>query len=178
MKKVLDSWSGMRKYLEQEMLAESLRGRIRYNCTTYVNMYNCKVFEIFVDGNCVKRFSWETVNSYFINNGYVKKAKPMNIQDYWNGFFKALEKYPINARTEYTDDEFCSALKEYRNQAIQESICSANPIVKMFALLDRRIGERTLEKLGESISKEPEWLRLFFGLRKPQSKNKPKKNVQ
>lgn len=29
MAKVLGSWSGMRKYLEQEMLAESLAGRVK-----------------------------------------------------------------------------------------------------------------------------------------------------
>ena len=30
MRKILGSWSGMRKYLEQDMIAESLKGRIRY----------------------------------------------------------------------------------------------------------------------------------------------------
>ena len=38
MGKALGSWSGMRKYLEQEMLADSLHGRIRYGCTSYVGM--------------------------------------------------------------------------------------------------------------------------------------------
>ena len=43
------SWSGMRKYLEKEMLAESLKGRVRYWCTTYPGMNGCRVFEIFID---------------------------------------------------------------------------------------------------------------------------------
>ncbi|MBR3867929.1 MAG: hypothetical protein IKM66_01305 [Clostridia bacterium] len=47
---ILSSWSKMRKYLEQEMLAESLQGRIRFNCTSYVNMDGMHIFEIFVDG--------------------------------------------------------------------------------------------------------------------------------
>lgn len=38
MSKVLGSWSGMRKYLEKEMLAKSVQGRIRYNCTRYIGM--------------------------------------------------------------------------------------------------------------------------------------------
>ena len=38
MSKILGSWSGMRKYLEQEMLAECLHGRVRYNCNSYVGM--------------------------------------------------------------------------------------------------------------------------------------------
>ena len=70
MSKILGSWSGMRKYLEQEMLAESLRGRIRYGCTSYAGMDGCHIFEICIDGKQVKRFSWEIVNSFFIDNGY------------------------------------------------------------------------------------------------------------
>ena len=66
MGKILGSWSGMRKYLEQDMLSESLKGRIRYGCTAYVGMDGCHIFEICIDGNQVKRFSWETVNTYFL----------------------------------------------------------------------------------------------------------------
>ena len=35
----------------------------------------------------------------------------------------------------------------------------------MFAVLDRRIGKRTLDKLQDSISDQPEWLRFFYLLR-------------
>lgn len=69
MGKILASWSGMRKYLEQEMIADCLKGRVRYNCTTYTGMDGCRIFEIFIDKKLVKQFSWETVNTYFINNG-------------------------------------------------------------------------------------------------------------
>ena len=72
--KILGSWSGMRKYLERDMLAESLIGRIRYGCTTYVGMDDFKIFEICIDGVQVKRFSLETVNTYFIENGYKKNS--------------------------------------------------------------------------------------------------------
>ena len=46
----------MRKYLEQEILADSLKGRIRFNCTSYVNMDGVKIFEIFVDGKLENSF--------------------------------------------------------------------------------------------------------------------------
>ena len=49
MSEFLGSWSGMRKYLEQEMLAESLKGRVRYGCTTYVGMDGAHVFEVCID---------------------------------------------------------------------------------------------------------------------------------
>lgn len=165
MGKILGSWSGMRKYLEQDMLAASLQGRIRYGCTTYVGMDGCSVLEVCIDGVQVKRFSWETVNSYFIENGYTSNSNPSGIAEYWAEFWSLLEKYPIDVRTEYTDEEFCEALEIYRNQDIQDSIHSANPLVRMFAVLDRRIGKRTLIKICDTLDKQPEWLRQFYELR-------------
>ena len=97
MKKALGSWSGMRKYLEDEMLTPTLRGRVRYNCTQYVGMDNCHVFEVYLDGTLAKRFSWETVNDWLIENG--RKEKGYGLQDYWNGFFDLLAAVPPEART-------------------------------------------------------------------------------
>ena len=56
MSKILGSWSGMRKYLEKEMLAECLQGRVRYNCTTFVGMDGCHIFELYIDDNLIKQF--------------------------------------------------------------------------------------------------------------------------
>ena len=165
MGKILGSWSGMRKYLEQEMLAHTLQGRLRYGCTAYVGMDGCHIFEVCIDGAQVKRFSWETVNTYFINNGYSTNSNPTGIGEYWNDFWHLMDKYPLDKRTEYTDDEFCQALEVYRNQSIQDSINSQNPLVRMFAVLDRRIGKRTLIKLYEVVEEQPEWLRQFYLLR-------------
>lgn len=165
MSKALGSWSGMRKYLEQDMISECLRGRIRYGCTTYIGMDDCKVFEVCIDGNPVKRFSWETVNTYFINNGYKENEKPFGKIEYWSDFHKLLDSVPLEARTEYTDIEFCEALETYRNQSVQLSIKSDNPIIRMFAVLDRRIGKRTLSDLKNSIDSQPEWLKQFYRLR-------------
>ena len=165
MGKILGSWSGVRKYLEQDMLAPALRRRLRYGCTAYVGMDGCHVFEIWIDGVQVKRFSWETVNTYFINNGYTTNPNPNGIGEYWADFWHLMDKYPLDKRTEYTDDEFCQALEVYRNQDIQDSINSQHPIVRMFAVLDRRIGKRTLIKLQKSIEEQPEWLRQFYLLR-------------
>jgi hypothetical protein len=40
-----------------------------------------------------------------------------------------------------------------------------NPLIRMFAVLDRRIGKRTLAKAKESIAEQPLWLRQFYQLR-------------
>lgn len=165
MGKILGSWSGMRKYLEKEMIADCLCGRIRYGCTTYVGMDGCRVFELIIDDMQIKRFSWETVNTYFTNNGY-KNSKDYNgIGEYWNQFIYLLDKIPLYERTEYTDEEFCDALQIYRNQNIQKSIESDNPLVIMFALFDRRIGKRTLIKKASLIKQQPEWLKNIYCVR-------------
>lgn len=165
MSKILGSWGSMKKFLEKEMLCEALQGRISYNCTTYPNMDGCKIFEIRIDGKCVKQFSFETVNSYFINNGFAENKKPIGKKEYWNEFSSLLEKTPITLRQEYTDEEFCSALCIYRNQNIQESIVSDNPIIQMFAVLDRRIGKRTLINIKDLINTNPQWLQNIYSLR-------------
>lgn len=160
MSKILSSWSGVRKYLEKEMLSEKLRGRVRYFCTKYVEMDGSGVFELYIDDKLIKRFSHETVNSYFIKMGYVQ-----NPTDYWNCYWQLMDEYSINERTEYNDVEFAHALKEYRNSDIQESIYSDDPIVKMFALFDRRIGKRTLVKIYDEMKNEPKWLQDIYLLR-------------
>ena len=165
MAKILKSWSGMRKYLEKEMLADSLQGRVRYNCTTYVGMDGCHIFEVFLDGKLFKQFSWETVNSYFMEQGVVAKPEKMTVGDYWKDFWNLMDEYPMGMRQEYTDNEFAKALEAYRNQDIRESVQSGNPIVKMFAMLDRRVGNRTLEKLEPSMQEEPEWLQQVYAFR-------------
>jgi hypothetical protein len=165
MGKILSSWSGMRKYLEQEMLADSLKGRIRYGCTTYVGMDGCHIFEICIDGQQIKRFSLETVNTYFIENGFKSEQNVYGIGEYWEDFWKLLNEHPITARSEYTDVEFCDALEIYRNQDISQSIQSENPLIRMFAILDRRIGNRTLTKLKGTMDDQPLWLGHLYTIR-------------
>ncbi len=165
MSKILGSWSGMRKFLEKEMLAEALIGRIRYGCTSYVGMDGCHIFEICIDGKQIKRFSLETVNSYFIDKGYTSTKNPCVLGEYWTEFWPLLDKYPITDRTEYTDKEFCDALEKYRNQDIQESLLSNNPLIRMFAILDRRVGKRSLTKLKCEFDKQPQWLQQIYLLR-------------
>ncbi len=65
----------------------------------------------------------------------------------------------------FTDEEFCNALKAYRSQSIEQSIASDDPIVRMFAILDRRLGKRTLLRIKTQLNSQPEWLRHFYTLR-------------
>ncbi len=153
------SWSGMRKYLEKEMLADSLKGRIRYGCTKYICMEGSRIFEVCIDDKQVKRFSWETLQTYLKENGDNEYERS------WCQLWYYVRDNSVESRDVYVDIDFCDALTEYRNQDIKISLQSNNPIVRMFAILDRRVGKRTLEKLKESVAEQPEWLKRFYLLR-------------
>ena len=167
MAKIEGSWSGMRRYLEQEMLAPSLRGRVRWQCEAYPDMDGKTVFSLVIDGEPCKRFSWETLNSYFLAQGMKSEetAHPRGRREYWMEFWDLLTQTPMQERTEYTDEEFCDALAVYRNQPIGESLRSENPLVRMFALLDRRCGKRTLARCAPEMAAQPAWLQALFQLR-------------
>ncbi|MBK6090036.1 SF0329 family protein [Ruminococcus difficilis] len=166
MSRTLGSWSGMRKYLEREMLADSMKGRVRYNCTTYVGMDDCKIFELFLDGKLYKQFSWETVQSYFHRTGLVERdAKLDSTAEYWSGFWETLADIPVSKRDEYTDKEFCTALEAYRNSDIADSLTADDPIQRMFAVLDRRTGKQSLKKLMNDPDAHPAWLCKIILLR-------------
>ena len=49
---------------------------------------------------------------------------------------------------------FYEAFHEFDNQSIEKSLISENPLVRIFALLDRRLGKRRLLALEESMERE------------------------
>ena len=153
------SWSGMRKYLEKEMLAESLKGRVRYWCTTYPGMDGCRVFEICIDDVYKKQFAWDTLYADMLK----KKIDDSDIT--WSSMRHYVDENSVELRDVHICEDFCDALADYRNQDIKVSIQSDNPIVRMFAILDRRVGKRTLEKLKDTLDEQPEWLKHFYLLR-------------
>lgn len=157
------SWSGMRKYLEEDMLADSLKNRVRYSCTKFVGMDGGGLFRIYVDKKPVKDFSLETLAKYSYN--LYDGKKPIDLSNYWQYWEYEEDNTPPNDRVEFEDAEFADALYQYRSNDIFDSLYDENPIVRMFAVLDRRVGKRTLFSLKEEVSEQPEWLAFFYKLR-------------
>jgi len=162
MGKMMGSWSGMRNYLEEDMLADCLKGRVRWNCTKFVDMDGAAAFEVYVDDVLAKRFSMETVACAAC--GPKKSGERRDMKIFWEVYW-AQKALPLEQRNEFDDEDFAMALMEYRCLEAQESIASDDPVVRMFAVLDRRIGKRTLEKLAREVEHQPEWLRPFYYLR-------------
>lgn len=154
------TWSGIRAKLEKEYLAESLRGRIQYFATSYSR---CPDHEgrgaILLDGK-------EIISGGYYNN-WVKAPE-----------FPQDEKYEERIRSEFAFmddtalqlgifDQRCiyEAFEEFDNQSIEKSLQSENLLVRIMAILDRRVGKRRLVKIKETIARQEPTFQRFFAIR-------------
>lgn len=154
------TWSGMRKKLEREYLAESLRGHIQYYATSYRKSHDH-------EGRAAIRYDGKEIIKGCYWNNWMKA-----------GLFPRDEKYERRMAMEnaYMDDValklgvfdqrcFYRAFEEFEHQSIEESLVSNNLIIRIFAILDRRIGKRRLLLMQETINDEPEMFQEFFAIR-------------
>ena len=72
----------------------------------------------------------------------------------------------------FSDCDFLSAATEYLQLSIKDALESENYLIKVFAIMDRRVGKRTLEKIrNANLYKEyPEWVQQFYRLRMEKDK--------
>ena len=60
---------------------------------------------------------------------------------------------------------FYNAFAEFDQQSIEMSLKSENLIVRIFAVLDRRVGKRRLTLMKETIAEEPDTFQEFYAIR-------------
>lgn len=153
-------WSGIRNKLENDYLAESLRGRIQYYATSYSKSPDH-------EGRAAIRYD----------------GKEILRGCYWNNWTKA-HLFPkddtyerrMNKEMAYMDDTalklgifdqrcFYAAFHAFDNQSIEKSLDSDDLLVRIFAVLDRRVGKRRLKEMQAGILEEPEVFREFYAIR-------------
>ena len=172
-----NSWSGLRKELENDFLCESLRGRIQYFITCYHKAPdNHGRIAIRVDG---KEVIMGNPYDYYVK-GYADKEDklkedlqiPERKWSWKETFFDKENQEVENMVHEIAINDgvfdiydITSAIHQYKNLAIEESINSYNPIIRMLAILDRRMGKRRLVNLIHQVKNQPEWLQFFYNLR-------------
>lgn len=172
-----NSWSGLRKQLENEFLCEKLRGRIQYFLTHYHNAPDkYGRMAISVDGNeCL----FANPYSYFVK-GYstmeysLKKENNVPSREWTHkemlydeencNFENVVKNIAINDGVLEIYD-ITDAIRIYTQSPINISLQHENPIVRFFAVLDYRVGKRTLIKLRDTLEYQPEWLQIFYKLR-------------
>ena len=156
----MSTWSGIRKRMESEYLAESLKGDISYFVTSYSRSPDH-------EGRAAIRYDGKEV----IKGGYYQNWTKSES-------FPKDEKYERRMSEEcaFMDDTaiklgvfdqrcFYRAFDEFDNQSIEKSLCSENLLVRIFAVLDRRVGKRKLISMKENIENEDDTFKEFFAIR-------------
>ena len=71
----------------------------------------------------------------------------------------------IKSKGIYSQTDFFEAVERYFDQPIKDSLYSEELLIRIFAILDRRVGKRTLKNLKTGIEQEHELLQFFYNLR-------------
>lgn len=114
-----------------------------------------------LDGKELTNFSW--VDMYKQEFDVNEMWKTTGEWDYDNSEFK--EKW--NNEATFFDYDFLSAATKYLQLSIKDALKSENSLIRVFAIMDRRVGKRTLEKIRNvySYKEYPEWVQQFYRLR-------------
>lgn len=141
------SWSTIRKKLEQEYLADALKGHIKYFVTRYRKCHDQegRTAILYNGKEIIKGCFFKWVENRFILDDIIREE---NIEV--GGF---------------DQQSFYHAFYIYNNQSIEESLKSDNIIIRIFSLLDKRVGKRTLLKLKETIVEESQTIQKFYYIR-------------
>lgn len=154
------TWSGIRHKLETEYLAEALRGHIQYFVTTYSRSPDHEGrASVLLDGK-------EILSGNYYNQW--NKAHLYPHDDKYD--YRINQEHPFMDETAmdlglFDQRSFYGAFDVFDNQSIDDSLASENLLIKIFALLDRRVGKRRLTKMKSEMSKEPSIIRLFYMIR-------------
>ena len=153
-------WSYIRNKLENEYLACSLRGHIQYFVTSYSK---CPDHEgrasILLDGKEIISGSYmeQWSKAHLLPRDETLKAR-------LNNEFPFIDDTAIKYG-QFDQRCFYRAFHEFDNQSIECSLTSTNMLVRIFAILDKRIGKRRLEKMSGLAAEEPDTFQLFYNIR-------------
>jgi hypothetical protein len=144
-------WSKL-KSRTKSLIVPELRDRIDFHLTSYRESHDGadKVW-ISVDGKRV-----------FECKHYVSER--WDYAAYFSGLRGNEIKSAKAAVGIHAPQDFGSAVRAYLDMPISEALNSSNPIVRAFAIVDRRVGKRTLTKLDVSDC-DHALVKAFYDLR-------------
>ena len=157
------SWSDLQKLLNERLCLE-LRGRVTYFLTRYHDVHNAYGrAAIRVDGEELVCFSW--IEQYYQEETISETMRQLPESEY--GQIRHELKPEWDRNCTYCDMDFLDAVLQFRSLTIQEALRSENRMIRILAILDRRVGSRTLRRIGSenAFENEPQWVRQFYELR-------------
>jgi hypothetical protein len=157
------SWAGLNKQLTG-MLCDAYQRRITYFLTRYHDVHNAYGrAAVLLDGHELAAFSWTEM--YHQEADVAAAYKEDSTADYGDLYSAMKPKW--DADCTYNEMDFLSAALQFRSMAIEDALHSDNFIIRIFAILDRRVGTRTLRQIAADGTYKalPQWVRQFYELR-------------
>lgn len=162
-------WSKVKKNLEM-FICNVLKGRVEFFVTNYRKAHD-QMGRAYITVDKKEIFNMCTITSECaIHKKFLELKYSQNTND-------ELEVYILNRKLWNQANEevikegvlgqydLFNALEIYFNSSIRESLNSENMLIKILALIDKRVGKRTLESLRGSIKNEHELVQYFYRLR-------------
>lgn len=157
------SWSDLQKMLNERLCPE-LRGRVSFFLTRYHDVHNAYGrAAVRLGGKELVCFSW-------IEQCHQEKAVAEAMRQQPESEYEQVRqelKSEWDKNCTYCEMDFLDAVLRFRSMTIQDALQSENAIVRALAILDRRVGNRTLQRISVErvYESEPEWVRQFYELR-------------
>ena len=171
------SWKGLKKQLE-ERLCDKLKGRIEYYYTVYRKGHSspfddASQAKILLDKNELLSFDFLPKVSYKGEDG-----EPFPLHEDWDFLLVVTNFLNMNISVALHGNYDTEKLKVFQPHIHNRGVKIENiydyietqgliDLVKLFAIIDKRVGKRTLIKLIETKEYEnyPKWLMPIFELR-------------
>lgn len=157
------SWSSLKKQLT-EMLCDELNNHITYFLTYYHKVHNdYGRAAILLDKKELVCFSWIEV---FRQENDISAMHQSEQSASYEDIKKMLKpKWDDNCT--YCNMDFLGAACKFRTLSIKHALESENYIIKTLAIMDRRVGKRTLQQIAAAKEYEqyPVWVQQFYKLR-------------
>ena len=152
-------WSKLKKNVES-FFADNVKGKIELRSVSYNGTHdNDGRGYITVDGKEV----WNMCTLQYYSKEYKKVTEQLNkgASNIGNAQTKGIAE--LDQEGTYSQWGFYSHLKDYCSLPIKSCISSNIPLIKSLAMLDSRVGKRTLAKLD--VGKDHEMVQYFYNLR-------------
>lgn len=152
------SWSNLKKQMN-DLLCDSLKGKISYFCTSYHEVHNAY-------GRASISYCKEEIIAFSWVEAYQKEQELYQLcREGSEVSYGEMEKEKWIPEGKLCNADFINSITIYLKTDIAQALRSNNYLLRVFAYMDRRTGKRTLIKIRDEAETLPEWVRQFYRIR-------------
>jgi hypothetical protein len=144
-------WSKLKTRI-REFICPELSNRVDFHLTSYRESH---------DG---ADKVWITVDGLRVLSCKHYRHEWARLDAYYDGLRGEQIESLLRGKEIHSPNDFGDAMRAYLDLPIGDALKSGNPLIKAFAIIDRRVGRRTLEKL-EIDDSEHSLVKTFYELR-------------